>query len=73
MWGEYHPERTFTGAFPLGVLNTWELFDLIYIVRNNLFHGGKKADSPEDRPVLEVAGSFLSGFMLELLDHIKII
>jgi len=59
----YHPKKNIVGAFPLNTLNALELFDLIYAVRNNLFHGGKKADNPDDQLILGVAGSFLSKFI----------
>ena len=44
-----------------------QILDVIYTVRNNLFHGGKRADDANDREVLEralpllvmVVGSFL--------------
>lgn len=73
LWGHPHPKRAPVGRFSLRTLTALEFFDLLYTIRNNLFHGGKKVDNNEDRTILEVASSSLTNFMMELLDHIEAI
>jgi hypothetical protein len=45
-----------------------EIFEVLYQVRNNLFHGQKHINDPRDQEILSAACDFMIPFLVELIN-----
>ncbi|MEW6532032.1 MAG: hypothetical protein AB1473_14435 [Thermodesulfobacteriota bacterium] len=67
MTGESVPHEV-SGDAKLSTLSAWDLFDTLYTIRNNLFHGQKRIDDHDrDWPLCAAAAQVLIAFLDHLL------
>jgi hypothetical protein len=61
------PSNTKPRPYKWQELSDEDIFEVLYQVRNNLFHGEKHIDDPRDRKILEAACNFMIPFLSALI------